>query len=91
MAEMFCQRQPSPIWQYFGFRSTANTEPDDVNDGKGVGCLTEKLEVCSLSPAALHPTAASCSNYSHRLNETTQIGTIQKMAVVFLRRHIFGE
>ena len=38
----------------------ANKEPGNVNKGKGVVYLTEKLEVCTLSPAALHLTAPSC-------------------------------
>ena len=37
----------------FGFKPSALWEPDSVNEGEGVGYLTEKLEVGSLSPAAL--------------------------------------
>lgn len=49
------------ICQYLGFKPNVNIEPDNVNEGKGVGYLTEKWEVCSLSPAALHLTASSWS------------------------------
>lgn len=44
--------------RYFGFTPGANRERDEVNDRKGVGYLTKKLEVCNLSPAAPHPTAS---------------------------------
>lgn len=45
------------IWQYFRFKPDSNREPGDVNEEKGVGYITEKLEMCSLSPVALHLTA----------------------------------
>ena len=37
----------------FRFKPSAPREPDGVNEGKGVGYLTEKLEVGSLSPGVL--------------------------------------
>lgn len=51
----------APIWQYLGYRPSVNREPDDVNEGKEVGNLAEKLKVFCLSLAALNPTAHSCS------------------------------
>lgn len=50
-----------PIWQRSRFKPHANREPDNVDKVKGVDYLTENLEVCSLSLAALHFTVPSCS------------------------------
>ena len=37
------------FWQYVRFEPDVSAENDNINEGKGVGYLTEKLEVCSLS------------------------------------------
>lgn len=37
------------IWQYVGFEPNANKGPDNINEGKLVGYLTEELEMCSVS------------------------------------------
>lgn len=39
----------APFWQYVRFKPDVSAEPDNINEGKGVGYLNEKCEVCSLS------------------------------------------
>lgn len=58
-----CQTKKQKQWLFGNISSlklTANTEPGSVNEGKGVGYVTEKLEVCILWPAALRQDQ-SCS------------------------------
>lgn len=45
----------------FFFLHNASVEPCNINEGRGVGYLADKLEVCCLSPATLHPSPPSCS------------------------------
>lgn len=42
-------RAEALICQYVGFEPNANKGPDNMNEGKLVGYLTEELEMCSFS------------------------------------------
>lgn len=48
MMENKLVKAKAPLLKYFRFENNAV-----INGGKGVGYLTEKLKVCSLSPVAL--------------------------------------
>lgn len=39
----------APSWQYFGIKPNAKRDLDNVNEAKGVGYFTEKLQVCNSS------------------------------------------
>lgn len=70
-------------------------EPDNANEGKRVGYLTEKLQACTLSPAALHLTATSystdCVKLLPYIFQTDLLSKMPKMTVVLLCRCIFDE
>ena len=64
-----------PIWQYLRFNPNANRKPDNINMRKGVGYLTEKLEVCckKLSEAANEKKNLRCNVFLFQLNLTIQL------------------
>lgn len=54
------KKTKASVWQYFGFKPSANMEHDNMSEEKGVGYFVEKLVACGLSPSAPHQTTPSC-------------------------------